>query len=85
MTPPVSTALAGGKRRLRASIPTVTFRPRLATSICAAPVSGIAGRPWRYNTLALCRVAELDYAGYFDNFAKVGGGLIHRFLAVRAR
>lgn len=30
------------------------------------------GHPWHYNTLALCRLAELDYAGYLDNFAKVG-------------
>lgn len=30
------------------------------------------GHPWHYYTLALCRLAELDYAGYLDNFARLG-------------
>ncbi len=30
------------------------------------------GHPWHYNTLALCRLAEMDYAGFLENFAKVG-------------
>lgn len=39
--------------------------------------------PWHYNTLALCRLAELDYAGYLDNFAKVGDRIgVPRYRAV---
>lgn len=30
------------------------------------------GHAWHYNTLALCRLAELDYAGYLENYAEVG-------------
>lgn len=41
------------------------------------------GHPWHYNTLALCRLAELDYAGYLDNFAKVGDRIgVPRYRAV---
>lgn len=39
--------------------------------------------PWHYNTLALCRLAERDYAAYLENLAKVGDRIgVGRYRAV---
>jgi tetratricopeptide (TPR) repeat protein len=41
------------------------------------------GHPWHYYALALCRLAELDYAGYLDNFAETGDRIgVPRYRAV---
>jgi tetratricopeptide (TPR) repeat protein len=55
-----------------------------AISLLEEMIRNDPGHPWHYNTLALCRLAELDYAGYLENYARVGdriGVPRHRALA----
>ena len=43
-----------------------------AISLLEETIRNDPGHPWHYNTLALCRLAEGDYAGYLENYARVG-------------